>query len=66
MVARVRPQLVEGGLEAVLSRKRRATPAIQSIFDGEKHAGPTALAYSAPPGGGDTVLRLMNVTHREG
>ena len=38
MVCRVRQQLVEEGLEAVLSRKQRATPAIPRIFDGEKEA----------------------------
>ena len=36
MVYRVRQQLVEAGLEAVLSRKQRATPAVARIFDGEK------------------------------
>ena len=35
MVYRVRKQLVEEGLEAVLSRKQRATPAVPPIFDGE-------------------------------
>jgi len=38
MVYRVRKQLVEEGLEAVLSRKQRATPAVPPIFDGEKEA----------------------------
>ena len=38
MVYRVRKQLVEEGLEAVLSRKQRATPAVRPIFDGEKEA----------------------------
>src|SRR3990172_8433430 len=60
MVARVRQQLVEEGLEAVLSRKRRATPAIQPIFDGEKQARLTALACSAPPEGrARWTLRLL-------
>src|SRR5262249_17146635 len=35
MVYRVRKQLVEEGLEAVLSRKQRARPAVSPIFDGE-------------------------------
>jgi hypothetical protein len=35
MVYRVRKQLVEEGLEAVLSRKQRTTPAVPLIFDGE-------------------------------
>src|SRR5437016_10316074 len=36
MVYRVRKQLVEDGLKAVLSRKPRAAPAVPKIFDGEK------------------------------
>lgn len=60
MVARVRQQLVEEGLDAVLSRKQRATPAIQPIFDGEKQARLTALACSAPPEGrARWTLRLL-------
>ncbi|MGH7192214.1 MAG: IS630 family transposase [Candidatus Saccharimonadales bacterium] len=51
MVYRVRQQLVEEGLEAVLSRKQRATPAIPRIFDGEKEAKLIALACSNPPKG---------------
>jgi hypothetical protein len=39
MVWRVRRQFVEEGLEAVLSRKQRARPAITPIFDGEKQPG---------------------------
>src|SRR5438132_12504049 len=34
MVYRVRKQLVEDGLKAVLSRKPRAAPAVPKIFDG--------------------------------
>ena len=51
MVYRVRKQWVEEGLEAVLSRKQRATPAVQRIFDGEKEAKLIALACSKPPKG---------------
>lgn len=51
MVFRVRKQLVEEGLEAVLSRKQRATPAVARIFDGEKEAKLIALACSKPPKG---------------
>jgi hypothetical protein len=51
MVYRVRKQLVEEGLEAVLSRKQRAMPAIARIFDGEKEAKLIALACSEPPKG---------------
>ncbi len=51
MVTRVRRQLVEEGLEAVLSRKQRATPPITPIFDGEAQARLIALACSEPPAG---------------
>jgi hypothetical protein len=51
MIYRVRKQLVEEGLEAVLSRKQRATPAVPPIFDGEKEAKLIALACSKPPKG---------------
>ncbi len=51
MVYRVRKQLVEEGLEAVLSRKQWATPAVARIFDGEKEAKLIALACSKPPKG---------------
>ena len=51
MVYRVRKQLVEEGLEAVLSRKQRMTPAVPAIFDGEKEAKLIALACSRPPKG---------------
>lgn len=60
MVTRVRQQFVEEGLEAVLSRKQRAAPAITPIFDGEKQARLTALACSAPPEGrARWTLRLL-------
>jgi transposase len=51
MVYRVRKQLLEEGLEAVLSRKQRATPSVPRIFDGEKEAKLIALACSKPPKG---------------
>ena len=51
MVGRVRKQLVEEGLEAVLSRKQRSSPAVPKIFDGETEARLIALACSAPPDG---------------
>jgi hypothetical protein len=53
MVYLVRKQLVEEGVEAVLSRKQRATPAGPPIFDGEKEAKLIALACSKPPRGGE-------------
>jgi hypothetical protein len=60
MVYRVRKQLVEEGFEAVLSRKRRATPAVPPIFDGEKEAKLIALACSKPPKGrARWTLRLL-------
>ena len=51
MVYRVRKPLVEEGLEAVLSRKAPAAPAVARIFDGEKEARLIALACSKPPEG---------------
>ena len=51
MVYRVRKQLVEEGLEAVLSRKKPAMPSVPRIFDGEKEAKLIALACSKPPEG---------------
>jgi Homeodomain-like domain len=60
MVYRVRNQLVEEGLEAVLSRKQRTTPAVPPIFDGEKEAKLIALACSKPPKGrARWTLRLL-------
>jgi transposase len=60
MVYRVRKQLTEEGLEAVLSRKQRATPAVVRIFDGEKEAKLIALACSKPPKGrARWTLRLL-------
>ena len=51
MVLGVRRQLVEEGLDAVLSRKARATPPVARIFDGETEARLIALACSKPPEG---------------
>ena len=51
MVSRVREQLVTAGLDAVLTRKKRETPPVQPIFDGEAQAKLTALACSQPPEG---------------
>jgi len=51
MVYGVRKQLVEEGLDAVLSRKVRATPPVAPIFDGETEARLIALACSKPPEG---------------
>jgi hypothetical protein len=60
MVQRVRRQLVEEGLDAVLSRKAAARPPVEPIFDGEKEARLIALACSAPPAGyARWTLRLL-------
>jgi hypothetical protein len=60
MVFRVRKQLVEEGVEAVLSRKQRARPGVARIFDGEKEAKLIALACSQPPKGRTRwTLRLL-------
>ena len=60
MVARVRAKLVEEGLDAVLTRKKRETPPIPLIFDGAAQAKLTALACSqAPEGRSRWTLRLL-------
>jgi len=51
MVSRAREKLVTEGLDAVLTRKKRETPPVPSIFDGEAQAKLTALACSQPPPG---------------
>src|SRR5882724_11584747 len=65
---RVRKQYVKRGLEAVLTRKKRATPPVAPIFDGEKEAKLIALACSsAPPGHARWTLPLLedHVVERE-
>jgi homeodomain-containing protein len=60
MCWRVRRQYVKQGLEAVLTRKPRATPPVPPIFDGEKEAKLIALACSPPPPGhAGWSLRLL-------
>ena len=51
MVSRVRETFVTDGLDAVLTRKKRETPPVPAIFDGEAQAKLTALACSEPPPG---------------
>lgn len=51
MVSRVRKKLVSEGLDAVLARKKRETPPVAPIFDGEAQARLTALACASPPAG---------------
>lgn len=50
-VFRTRRQLVEEGLEAALSRKKRHSPPTSRIFDGEAEARLLQLACSEPPEG---------------
>ncbi len=60
MCGRVRIKYVKEGLDAVLSRKKRATPPIPPIFDGAKEAKLIALACSRPPQGhARWTLRLL-------
>lgn len=51
MVYRVRQQLVEEGVEATLARKKRTTPPVPPVFDGEKEAKLIAIACSQAPEG---------------
>ena len=51
MVSRTREKMVLEGLDAVLTRKKRETPPVPAIFDGEAQAKLTALACSEPPPG---------------
>jgi hypothetical protein len=60
MVARVREKLVTQGLDAVLARKKRETPPVAPIFDGERQAQLIALACSQPPEGhAHWTIRLL-------
>jgi hypothetical protein len=60
MVYTVRRTLVEEGLDAVLSRKRRESSPVARIFDGETEAKLIALACSDPPAGfARWTLRLL-------
>ena len=60
MVSRTREKLVIEGLDAVLTRKRRETPPVPAIFDGEAQAKLTALACSTPPEGHSRwTIRLL-------
>jgi hypothetical protein len=60
MAYRTRQQYVEEGLEGVLSRKKRTTPPVPPVFDGEKEARLIQLACSEPPTGhAGWSLRLL-------
>jgi len=50
-VSEVRKRLVEKGLSAALSRKKRSASPRPRIFDGEAEARLIALACSTPPEG---------------
>jgi len=50
-IARTRQQLVEGGIEAALTRRHSPNSARKPIFDGVAEAKLIALACSAPPKG---------------
>jgi poly-gamma-glutamate capsule biosynthesis protein CapA/YwtB (metallophosphatase superfamily) len=50
-IARTRQQLVEGGIDAALTRKHSPRSARQRIFDGAAEAKLIALACSPPPKG---------------
>ena len=53
-------QFVKEGLEATITRKKRETPPIEPIVDGEKEARIIALACSSPPEGYKRwTLRLL-------
>ncbi len=58
MVYRVRKQVVEEGLEAVLSRKRRAAPAVAPIFDGEGSQVDCASLFQTAQGTGALDLAV--------
>jgi hypothetical protein len=51
MVSRTRETFVTKGIDFVLTRKKRETPPVPAIFDGEAQARLTALACSTPPEG---------------
>ena len=59
-VERVRQRLVEEGLEAVLTRKKRETGPRKPVLDGKAEARLVALCCSAPPEGRNRwTLRLL-------
>jgi hypothetical protein len=51
MVTRVRATLVNDRIGAVLIRKKRQTPPVEPVFDGERQAQLIALACAEPPPG---------------
>jgi poly-gamma-glutamate capsule biosynthesis protein CapA/YwtB (metallophosphatase superfamily) len=71
-VARTRQQLVEEGLESVLTHKHSPASASKRIFDGAAEAKLVAVACFAPPKGRarwtlkllETAVVEMNIVHR--
>jgi len=60
LCGRVRMSYATEGLEAVLTRKKRTTPPVPPLFDGEKEARLIQLACSPPPEGqAGWSLRLL-------
>jgi hypothetical protein len=59
-VSKISKQFVEAGFAATITRKKRETPPVQPIIDGETEARIIALACSVPPEGYATwTLRLL-------
>lgn len=59
-VSSIRQQFVEQGMDAALERKKRETPPITPILDGEKEARLFQIACSEPPvGRAKWTLRLL-------
>lgn len=61
-VCKARKRFVLRGFAAALERKKRETPPVPSLFDGEAEARLMALACSAPPEGrARWTLRLLSL-----
>ena len=59
-VEKLRQRLVKQGLNAALERKKRETPPIEKIIDGEKEAKLIAISRTTPPvGRAKWTLRLL-------
>ena len=59
-IENVRKKLVTEGFEAALSRKKRATPPVEKLLDGEQEARVIAMRLGDPPPGfGQWSLRLL-------
>ncbi len=59
-VENVRKRFVERGFEETLERKKRATPPVEKLLDGEQEAKILAMRLGAPPQGHSKwTLRLL-------